>query len=372
MNSQKENPKIARLNAAKKRMEERGAPQDNTLSSQLAELNEAGKDNWNNIRIDVSAIKKVFNPRSIPFPLELIADIQWPSLDVPLDKINVLLKKVLLDLSLFRDKSDTEKEEVLDFFCNIHTLAQSLQEDNQLQNIIVYRYSPTDTSFVLIAGERRVIACLYAGIRFIYSRVYNNKPSTLKISRIVDSENSAKALKAYERVVSKKGIWDALGQDAKELTNTDLQVVLGMNGTYCSWLKQIFTHRDHDAIMRSIINLRMGWREIQALLEKKGRVLTVKTNNENSNTDGLVNTRSNKNLLSTVSLKKQNQTISSFGIHVNRNTNLCFLKESVSFFKHSNKISSPTKQLLVKLDKDNYKEMIEAINAVCKDLSDNK
>jgi hypothetical protein len=371
------NPKLNRLNAAKKRMEDKGLSQDLTLSSQLAELNEAGKDSGISIRIDVSAIKKAFNPRLIPLPLEIISTIQWPSLNTPLDDIKNMINSLLKDISFFSEKNDDDKDDALDFFCGIHTLAQSLQEDSQLQNIITYRLSPTDTSFVLIAGERRVIACLYAGIRFVNSRVYNSKPSPLKISRIVDSENSAKSLKAYERVISKKGIWDALDNNVLKLTNADLQVVFGMNSTYCSWLKQIFTHKEHDFIMNKIVTLRMGWRDIQNLLEEKETVLTVKTNEKAlivGDTEKKPSAKIAAHMVSITkikpepSLKKQKEGVVSFGINVNRNTNLCFFREAIELFEQSNKITSPTKDVLSVLDKSDYKQMVKAINAICNDL----
>jgi hypothetical protein len=225
------------------------------------------------MHVDVTQIDHLFNPRDIPCTLHEIRAIAWPSLDIPDDAVRDAL---LSALDSCRQewwnlaKREGRQDEIILFFEEIHSLALMLRED-QIHNIVLNRVRPQDNRFVLLAGERRVIAALYSRglIPVLMAKVYTGL-SPLQCRKVTDQENTGKALKPHETVAAKLAIWEELGDDKDELEVKDLARIWHVAIGTASVLRRLFNHPLQASYLETIRKEKLGWREINAVVS--GRV----------------------------------------------------------------------------------------------------
>ena len=83
-------------------------------------------------------------------------------------------------------------------------LATSIKEQGVLQAVHVYKQ---DSNYMLIIGQRRVLASLIAGKKTIVARIWDKKPDEIELKTIQWIENfNRKGLKVWEAVESAKEI----------------------------------------------------------------------------------------------------------------------------------------------------------------------
>lgn len=140
-------------------------------------------------RVALKRIDKVINPRKVPCSLAAFRATPWPALDTPEledpDRLHDTLQAVIenTDWGKQRDALD-----VADFMVGIHHLAISLKRQ-QLHPVWLNQRFPGD-NYYLIAGERRVLARIYAGFADIEARVLEGDLAEPEWLRILDEENA--------------------------------------------------------------------------------------------------------------------------------------------------------------------------------------
>lgn len=224
------------------------------------------------LNVDVTQIDHLFNPRDIPCSLHEIRAIGWPDLDIPEDTVREAL---LVALNNSQQewwnlaKREGQQEDIIGFFEEIHNLALMLRED-QIHNIVLNRVNPQDNRFVLLAGERRVIAALYSRglIPVLMAKIYTGL-SPLQCRKITDQENTGKALKPHETVAAKLAIWEVLGEDKDQLDVKDLARIWHVAVGTASVLRRLFNHPLQASYLEVIRKERLGWREINAVVSGK-------------------------------------------------------------------------------------------------------
>jgi len=224
------------------------------------------------LNVDVNQIDHLFNPRDIPCSLHEIRAIGWPDLDIPEDTVREAL---LVALNNGQQewwnlaKREGQQEDIIGFFEEIHNLALMLRED-QIHNIVLNRVNPQDNRFVLLAGERRVIAALYSRglIPVLMAKVYTGL-SPLQCRKITDQENTGKTLKPHETVAAKLAIWEELGEDKDQLDVKDLARIWHVAVGTASVLRRLFNHPLQESYLEAIRKERLGWREINAVVSGK-------------------------------------------------------------------------------------------------------
>lgn len=225
------------------------------------------------MNVDVNQIDHLFNPRDIPCSLQEIRAIEWPDLGIPVDDVRGHIQAAIeaSGQSWWAQKKieAEEVESVLNFFEGVHQLSQMLSDD-QIHNIVVNRVNPKDTRFVLLAGERRVIAALYSRGRIpvLMAKVYTGL-SPLQCRKITDQENTSKALKPHETIAAKFAIWEELGEGKETLELKDLARIWHVASGTASILRRLFVHPNRDNLMTTIRKERLGWREIEAVVRGK-------------------------------------------------------------------------------------------------------
>lgn len=248
-------------------------PVPTVMKSALTRMSTAGTANSFYDEIDVNEIEKLFNPREVPCEIADVKSIHWPELDVPLDEVESALALALDKAKRsFWDVDPNEKAQILEFFVEIHELAQSLKR-GQIQNIVVWQ-DPNTNRLLLLAGERRLFAALYSrGAKpTLAAKIYRGNLSTLDMRLITDQENTSKGLKPYEVVLSKYAIWNELDHSQGKIKLDVLQSYwLVAKGTV-SLLYNLFTHENRDQLLEVIRKERLGWREIRAVVTGEVRV----------------------------------------------------------------------------------------------------
>lgn len=261
---------LAKLNSVSKKTDAPAESQQiGRLKEALSVLDQNTRHPSTILDIAPTAIVKVRNPREFPCLLTDMTKVKWPDLSTPIEVIEPALVSALDAAALpFWTQSDSETREwALTFFAGIHQLAQSINSNSQIHNILVHRESPTSTEFRLIAGERRVFAALYSrgAIVTLKARVINSLLSPLDQAKLTDQENTSVQLSAYETVLSKLAIYDEL-PDAEGMTIAQLQADLGMAAGPLSILRRIARSPHRKEMLEYFRASNAGWREIAAVV----------------------------------------------------------------------------------------------------------
>ena len=376
------------------------------------------------INIEVSHIDRLFNPRDIPCSLDEVRAVQWPGLDVEIDAVPQLQIDALnRSQQAWWIENPERQAEVIDFFVEIHRLAVMLLE-GQIHNIVVNRIRPMDNRFILLAGERRVIAALYSRgrIPILMAKVYTGLTS-LQCRKITDQENTSEVLKTYEIINSKMAIWEELGEGREALELKVLVTIWHVPMATASILKRLFVHPEREVFLSTIRRERLGWREVEALV--KGRVTvssgetelrspsvsTVETGHQTNpeipihddtlaaqNAVSTVETNTSIPLkdvtaqlpipVSTVdtgegtptqrrSIRAQlrestdaESTAAQFGLSIKRKTNLSVVKGILVVLRESEQLPKVLRKSLMKLDLDSRDDVITAWNQLAQVFGD--
>ena len=376
------------------------------------------------INIEVSHIDRLFNPRDIPCSLDEVRAVQWPGLDVEIDAVPQLQIDALnRSQQAWWIENPERQAEVIDFFVEIHRLAVMLLE-GQIHNIVVNRIRPMDNRFILLAGERRVIAALYSRgrIPILMAKVYTGLTS-LQCRKITDQENTSEVLKTYEIINSKIAIWEELGEGREALELKVLVTIWHVPMATASILKRLFVHPEREVFLSTIRRERLGWREVEALV--KGRVTvssgetelrspsvsTVETGHQTNpeipihddtlaaqNAVSTVETNTSIPLkdvtaqlpipVSTVdtgegtptqrrSIRAQlrestdaESTAAQFGLSIKRKTNLSVVKGILVVLRESEQLPKVLRKSLMKLDLDSRDDVITAWNQLAQVFGD--
>jgi ParB family chromosome partitioning protein len=90
------------------------------------------------------------------------------------------------DLLQGPDKGHPEYKKKIHEYEQLLTLADSIKKDGLLNPVTVYEHN---SRFILVAGERRLLATIITGERKIEARIFKSRPSLLSIRRIQWVEN---------------------------------------------------------------------------------------------------------------------------------------------------------------------------------------
>lgn len=167
--------------------------------------NERKRDNFKFEVIPVKNLEKRFNHRGVPFDFEFYRSVKWPH-GISLSKAQVILKKIVDDIPDDRFPIDENIDE-LKFLSDIHTLAHSVAE-RQISPISVMTSPENPDKYILISGERRSIAHVYAGLAGIQAKVYPSSLSSEDVDRIQDAENEERVeTTILEKIISKRKLF---------------------------------------------------------------------------------------------------------------------------------------------------------------------
>jgi hypothetical protein len=350
------------------------------------------------INIEVSHIDRLFNPRDIPCSLDEVRAVQWPGLDVEIEAVPQLQIEALnRSQQAWWIENPERQAEVIDFFVEIHRLAVMLLE-GQIHNIVVNRLRPMDNRFILLAGERRVIAALYSRgrIPILMAKVYTGLTS-LQCRKITDQENTSEVLKTFEIINSKMAIWEELGEGREALELKVLVTIWHVPMATASILKRLFVHPDREVFLSTIRRERLGWREVEALI--KGRV-TVSSGETELRSPSVSTVETNTSIplkdvathlpipVSTVetgegtptqprSIRAQlrestdaESTAAQFGLSIKRKTNLSVVKGILVVLRESEQLPKALRKSLMKLDLDSRDDVITAWNQLAQVFGD--
>lgn len=107
-------------------------------------------------------------------------------------------------------------------------LATSIKQQGVLQAVHVYKHG---SSYILIIGQRRVLASLIAGKKTIVARIWDKKPDEIELKTIQWIENfNRKGLKVWEAVESAKEIANLY----KSKYNDEISVTKLADYLFCS------------------------------------------------------------------------------------------------------------------------------------------
>lgn len=272
-----EAPKSARASALQRRMTARKASgskvstvETGNIEQALSVVDQLDRSPSVFLDVDVRRIAKLQNPREVPCSLDEMKAIEWPGLDTPAEAIEQAHMDCLNKAALpFWKKASPElKGQILSFFEDIHTLAISMIENSQIQNIVTQRKSRDAIDFDLIAGERRLFAALYTRgqIKTLQSKVFNKALSALEVAKLTDQENTGKPLTPYEKLMSKLAVFDA-AEGAASMTTAALQKLLGSAMGEVSLIRRVATAEKRAEMLAFFKANKSGWREVRAVVE---------------------------------------------------------------------------------------------------------
>ena len=346
----------------------------NPMQRALAEISTVEGMKPVHLPIDVNQIDRVFNPREIPCSLDDIRTIPWPDLATEIEHVRDQIRASLASVQLdwWQQASADQQQRVLDFFADIHQLALSLIGwQGQIHNIVVNREAPQDTRFVLLAGERRLIAALYSRgrIPMLLAKVYTGPLTTLQCRLITDQENTAKSLRPDETVLSKLEIWRALGEEKNSMELKSLSKAWHVAIGTASILRRLFCHENQAQLLDTIRQERLGWREIEALV--KGIVLTpdavstveAAAHQPPQSQPGKKSSTAKTRTSVRDQLKDSTETAvaaASFGLVLKRNTKLSVVQQIIAIIRDSDQVPKHLRQDLRKLDLDDREAILKA------------
>lgn len=224
------------------------------------------KDEREIVHVTPSEIKKTFNARFIPCPLDEFSKIQWPDLSLSVDEARELYPNLLSGREFWETLSSLEQADFIDFLGGVHSTASSMVNELQIHPITLERESPESNEFFIVDGERRSLSALYSRgkIPVVKAYVYNRFLEPLEKALLKDSANTGVPLMPHENLVSKYEIYKAY-PDAESLNVRDLGQLLGFNKNIGSILKRIFVSPERGALFERARKEKLGWREIDYL-----------------------------------------------------------------------------------------------------------
>ena len=228
------------------------------------------KDEREIVHVTPSEIKKSFNARFIPCPLDEFAKIEWPDLTLSVDEARELYPALLDGREFWEGLSPIEKSDFIDFLGGVHSTSSSMVNELQIHPITLERESPESSEYFIVDGERRSLSALYSRgkIPVVKAYVYNRLLQPLEKALLKDSANTGVALTPYENLVSKYEIYKVY-PNAEALNVRDLGKLLGFKKSNASILKRVFNHAEREALFNRARKDKLGWREID-FLSKNG------------------------------------------------------------------------------------------------------
>lgn len=177
--------------------------------------------------VPTNAITKLENPRDIPISLDEMRSFSAPALDIDMEEeLPEALDKAIEELSTAQ-RSPGERSTLKDFLIEIHSLAASIKSKGQAQPVVLNEPIEGTGNYTLIAGERRVLASIYADANStVQAKVYAGEISEEKINEIKDAENYKISLTYSESIKSKYLLYMSLPEDKKSLPQSKLTTVL--------------------------------------------------------------------------------------------------------------------------------------------------
>jgi ParB family chromosome partitioning protein len=183
----------------------------NSLTNGLEETISAAHNYRGELRVEVIPIKKIqFDPEN-PRDLLLTAD-----------EINQ---------GLNADKPDYERR--LAEFESLKGMAYSIEEQGMLNPILVYKQGE---NYKLIAGERRTLASIIAGKKDIQAKIFDKKPTELKLGMLQWIENIQREdLSLWERLRNLEKIFNAFAVENQTtlsaLSLSEMSKIIGCSRT---------------------------------------------------------------------------------------------------------------------------------------------
>lgn len=223
-------------------------------------------------KIPVDSIVKLRNPRSVPCTLEEFRKVEWVCLDLELSKSELAgrIAAAVAGHGWFEVLDDAGKDKAIRFFSNIHGLAVSIYASSQSQPVVLERESPASSVSFLVAGERRVLACIYSRglIKTVDAVVWNRRLTKLEKAVFAHTENLKVGLTVAETLRATYDVWCAL-DDPSSLTLSELNGYWGYNSSSSpSILRRIFLREDAEDIISTVEKNKLGFRDLPALLDE--------------------------------------------------------------------------------------------------------
>lgn len=227
------------------------------------------RDEKSLIKIDPFQITKIFNPRFVPVPLELIGGARWPDIEEDHPDLREKHEAILRNEEWFASLPSDEQSTTLDWLGKIHELSASILALGQAQPIVLEREAPESLTAFLVAGERRTLAVAYSQgkIPKLDAVVWNRRLDKLARAKIQDAENNHREeLSTVEIIRAKAQIWEALSEP-ESLTLTELASHWGYSSaSSASPLRSLFMMPNYEDLYSSIAEQGIGVRDLYAWL----------------------------------------------------------------------------------------------------------
>lgn len=135
-----------------------------------------------------TSIDYVWHYRWVPGWVDDFRAVNWPSLNRIANKqLNRRLRECVRNETWYINATKSE-EEVLLFLFDLHRLAQSIRRCGLL-NPLTLNPIPGKDRYELIAGQRRLLASVYAGEESVRATVYTKRVEWADFLRIQQEEN---------------------------------------------------------------------------------------------------------------------------------------------------------------------------------------
>lgn len=221
--------------------------------------------------IGVDTIVKLNNPRKIPCTLDEFRQVEWPDIDTEFvkDELRECLISAVEIYPWFKALNKGEQAEAISFFEGIHALALSIYKSTQSQPVVVERESPASTVAFLVAGERRVLSCIYSRgkVKSVDAIVFNRRLSRLERAVFTHTENLKVGLSFSETLRATYDVWLALDNPVS-LSLGELNGYWGYGSLSTpSVLKRVFSRDDAEQIVSEVAKQGLSARDVIAFLE---------------------------------------------------------------------------------------------------------
>ena len=147
-----------------------------------------GVDRTRTCYVQTSSIEYVVHARWVPAWVEEFRSVSWPSLRcVPNERL-VNSLRICASKEIWYVNARRGEHQTLEFLLDLHRLAQSIDE-NGLLNPVILNPVPGTERYQLIAGQRRLLASVYAGHHEIRASVFQRPVSYKKFLSIQSDDN---------------------------------------------------------------------------------------------------------------------------------------------------------------------------------------
>lgn len=221
--------------------------------------------------LPVDTIAKLTNPRKIPCTLDDFRKVEWPDLDNEFgkDELRNALVSAVESFPWYEGLSKSEQESAITFFEGIHALALSIYKSSQSQPVILDRESPASSIAFLVAGERRVLSCIYSRgkVKTVEAVVFNRRLSKLERAVYTHTENLKVGLSFPETLRATYDVWCAL-DDPASMSLSELNGYWGYGSLSTpSILKRVFLRDDAEDVVSTVAKKNLSVRDIIAFLD---------------------------------------------------------------------------------------------------------